>query len=491
MGQSGAPADIYRIRRRLQRSLEALLPLIEGTHKVDGASKAVRPYRVLVAVSGGADSVVLLHALSELGPAIGLSPFVAHVDHGLREQSGDDARYVEQLAATLGVPCLLREAPNRPQSENIERWARHVRYGLLEEMRLECGAELILTAHHANDQEETVLMRLVNGRAASGGLGILPSDPSRLLARPLLQLTRDELRRYAEHYNLGFVHDATNDDLNRTRNRIRAELVPELRRNYNPDLTTVLGELATRSLADEQYLEQLAASHTPQSGYRGERFSDIPVPLRWRALRRWIAASCGEQAARRVGYRALERLSECILEGEGRDRTIELGGGLCAHFSTREGLRLDREPAGAQQQPLVDELVSSFPYTLVRAYRDGSAVELSFAISDRTAGSAVEHTLPEPEAGVFREQFDADKIDIKSILVGERRPGETIHTIRGEQRIKKLLEGAALPLTLRDRVPIVRAGLWVLWIPGVARSMFATVDQNSMRLLDISCRRIT
>ncbi len=201
---------------------------------------------LLVAVSGGADSMVLLDCLVRIRAALGVGLVVGHVDHRLRASSGADATFVEAHAGTLGLQAVVRRADvrvaARQSGRTIEEAAREVRYALLAEMAREVGAGAVATAHTATDQAETVLMRLIRGTGPAGLAGVEP-DRGDGFIRPLLCATRDEVRQFARGRGLSFREDPTNRDLRFLRNRVRTQILPALRR-LNPRIEFALSDLA-------------------------------------------------------------------------------------------------------------------------------------------------------------------------------------------------------------------------------------------------------
>lgn len=209
---------------------------------------------LLVAVSGGADSMVLLDCLVRVRAALGIGLVVGHVDHRLRASSGADAEFVEAHASTLGLRAVVRRADVRAAAQErgrtIEEAARDLRYALLAEMAREVEAGAVATAHTATDQAETVLMRLIRGTGPAGLAGVAPARGDGFI-RPLLCATRDEVRRFARDRRLPFREDPTNRDPRFLRNRVRARILPALRR-LNPRIEFALSDLAddTRDLND-------------------------------------------------------------------------------------------------------------------------------------------------------------------------------------------------------------------------------------------------
>ena len=221
--------------------------------------------RVLVAVSGGADSVALLHALLALQPVWRLSLYLAHLDHGLRPESAADAAFVRELGRRWRVPTTVERRPVRARCAregwSLEDGARRIRYQFLLETAHRYSAERVALAHTADDQAETVLMRLVRG---TGLMGLCAIPVARPLAdgvtvvRPLLALWRRDVVAYLQAEGLAYREDATNADGRFARNRIRHELLPLLERDYNPAIKQALTHLAETSLWDAAYLQDAA-----------------------------------------------------------------------------------------------------------------------------------------------------------------------------------------------------------------------------------------
>lgn len=221
--------------------------------------------RVIVAVSGGTDSVALLHALKTLGPARKLGLHIAHLDHRLRDDSAQDAEFVRSLGARWRIPTTIERqdvgATCDREGWSLEEGARRIRHRFFLETAQRQRADYVALAHTADDQAETVLMRLLRG-AGLLGLSAIPItrelDRGVRLVRPLLEVWRRDLAAYLEAAGLPFREDPTNADRRFTRNRIRHELLPRLERDYNPNIKVSLVQLAEQSRGDYAYLQHAA-----------------------------------------------------------------------------------------------------------------------------------------------------------------------------------------------------------------------------------------
>lgn len=200
--------------------------------------------RVVIACSGGADSVALTDAVWQLRDECGYKIAVMHVEHGLRgEEALRDAAFTEKFCAERGLAFACRHVRAgvyaKAEGLSVEDAARKLRYRELWQYVDELGADYLLTAHHAGDQAETVLMQLLRG-SGTAGLGGMQVQAGRLM-RPLLFVQRSEIEAYCRERNLSFCHDSTNDDVRYTRNHIRKELLPYLQQQFNSQLVTALG----------------------------------------------------------------------------------------------------------------------------------------------------------------------------------------------------------------------------------------------------------
>ena len=213
--------------------------------------------RAGVAVSGGADSVALLHILVRLGGPRRWALEVLHFDHGLRgEESDGDRRFVEELADKLGLPFHVERADVRAAATgaNLEQTARQMRYRSFKEVRERRGLDVVATGHTASDQAETVLMRVLRGAAAESLAAIRPVNDG-WIVRPLIEVTREDVREWLRAQGLEWREDSSNIDSCYDRNRMRHELLPLLRHEWNPAVDEALARLATAFARDEEFWE--------------------------------------------------------------------------------------------------------------------------------------------------------------------------------------------------------------------------------------------
>ena len=265
-----------------------------------------------MACSGGADSVALVHLLANAGAPI---TAVAHVDHGLRDGSADEADLVAAHARSLGLPFLGLTVSVACRG-SLEDSARQARWAALRDTAAREGAKVIATGHTVDDQAETVLMRLARGAGASGLAGMRALDGD--VWRPVLDLRRAELRRMCETEGWNFVDDPSNDDRVHERNRVRHDILPRL----GPRAVPAMARAARLLADDDDLLEELAAAAPIEMGHRS-----VAIPLDWLAAAHpALARRAVRRACRLAGARYPP--SAARVDEARRGWAVSLGGGL-------------------------------------------------------------------------------------------------------------------------------------------------------------------
>lgn len=316
---------------------------------------------IVLAVSGGADSTALLFGLDELikNDKLHVKLIVAHLNHGLREESKEDAKWVAQLAKNLGYEVVVsvrnvKQAATKKKA-NLEQAARDARYNFLAKTAEKKDSQYVLTGHTLDDQAETVVMRLLRGSAAEGLSGSSPvrklaNDSEILLVRPLMSWARRaHTENYCELRGVNFLSDSMNDDESFSRVRVRKQLIPLMQSFNNRIVETLsrtaglLGEDAEALSKQANELLQFSAedsknSETEAPSLSVKALATAAPAVRRRALREWILRARGN-------LRRLETVHllgvEKLLEGERGGRVAELPGGM--KVTRRQG-RLEIEP---------------------------------------------------------------------------------------------------------------------------------------------------
>lgn len=286
----------------------------------------------LVGVSGGRDSVALLHALVECGWR---NLIACHLDHSLRESSAEDARFVSDLGARFGVAVeIAREdvlARSQQRQQSVETAAREARYEFFARVAQERGASLLFLAHHADDQAETFLFRLLRGSGMSG-LQAMQAEVSRevngvqlRIVRPLLSVWRDEIDSYIAEHALPFREDSSNTDPRFTRNRLRHEIIPALEASFGRNVRRALWRAAEISEAENQFFTSLPELSQPMAEELNvAEVRAKPLAIQRRLLHRWLR----KRGVRDVSFDDVENV-RLLLEG-GSPAKINLAGGVHA-----------------------------------------------------------------------------------------------------------------------------------------------------------------
>ncbi len=413
--------------------------------------------RVGVAVSGGADSVFLLHALRELAPRWDLRLSVLHLDHCLRgEESRGDAAFVRDLAGELALPFHPGECDVarlcRETGDNLEQVARAARrrffLGFLEDGRL----DRVALGHTRSDQAETVLFRFLRGAGTAGLAGIRPVTPEGLV-RPLLDVERSEVEGWLRERGIPWREDSSNADLAFARNRIRRQLLPQLIREWNPALTQTLAQAAEWALAEEAWWEQeisrLAAAHllvrAPAVLVRTGVLAALPAAVARRLVRRAVALAKGD--LRGVAFPHVEAILALAREPAGHGRLQVPGLDIFRSFGW---LRLAPPSPGGGAQ---------------RFFRLPLAVPGRVTLPDGTTNICIE-PLPGPESLRLHSGYnglmgylDADRIS-GSLEVRNWLPGDQYRRVGHStaEKIKEMFQQAKIPLWERRHWPVVTCG---------------------------------
>jgi tRNA(Ile)-lysidine synthase len=441
----------------LIRKLAAALDAPGGAHSGE---------HLLVAVSGGPDSCALLAGLAELAPARQLKLTAAHVDHALRRESAAEGEQVAMLAVRLGVGCLRRTVRIEPAG-NLEARARRARYRALGEMATEAGAGRIVTGHTQDDQVETMLLRLLRG-AGTGGLGAMRPTRGRLF-RPLLAVSRADVRRFLADRGLEFALDPTNADLRHARNRVRRLLVPLLEAEFNPSLGPALAALAARLRDEEDFLAGAAAALGPRS-VAGERLkvgvAAEPPALGRRIVRAWL------------GRRATAAHVERVLSlAAGTRRGVVAVPGPARILREGEWIvrRAGREPVARRfQLPIAPGMEAVHPE---------GAWRLSLSLPRPRRPEEVR--APDTAHALFDADALPPDLTVRSPAIGDRLRLAS----GGTRKLQDVLVDAKVPREARPSVPVLARGEDILWVGGLARGRTAMIVPATTRIVEGTLER--
>jgi tRNA(Ile)-lysidine synthase len=467
-----------------------VLKAIEG--EMDTLGGARPGERVLVGISGGGDSICLLHGLHSLGVPV----IAAHLDHGLRRSSWGDGRHVLRLASSLGVPAVAeRIEPGCLQAGagSLEDRARRARYRFLASTARDLACPTIAVGHTQDDQAETVLMHLLRGSGTRGLRGMTPScgleevtgeaqDADLRLVRPLLGVPREATLAYCRQHRLAIRSDPTNAQTAYLRNRIRLELLPLLA-TYNPAVRQTLAHTADILASDAQALESLLGLVVPEllgppaADYvqvDRAKLVSLPPGVQRVILREILRDLSGEGAE--VGFQAVERARACLrsyrrtsLPGD-VEMLVEAGNIV---FSRAGALR--PTPGAHPQLEAIDEvrLRVPFRYPLENGWVFEAAEE---ALAKGTRNFRTDAR--------WETAFDAEAFG-RDVTLRAPRPGDrmTPFGAPGSKKLSDLFQEGKVPAVARGLWPVVCQSGSVAWLVGLRRAEVARVGAHTRRVL--------
>ncbi|MBA7465605.1 tRNA(Ile)-lysidine synthase [subsurface metagenome] len=423
---------------------------------------------LLVAVSGGSDSVCLLHILVKLREELGIRLHVAHLNHQLRgAESEADAHYVADLAHRLDIPASIEQRDVKAfkiqQRISLEEAAREVRYTFLAQVAKSIGANRVAVGHTADDHIETILMHLIRGTGTRGLRGLQPSSrwqssgSSLTIIRPLLPVSRRETADYCHNHQLMPRIDASNLSLSPLRNRIRHQLLPLLE-SYNPQVAEALLRTARIAGDDLAFLDKettrewgkIAQKQGNTITLDKEGFLKLPSALKRYLLRRAIEDLLGN--LKDIESRHIEEIMDALTKPAGK--RLSLPGGLIFSIEYNRYL-LGSDQAALSPFPI---LATEFPLKL-----PGETVLPGWRIE---ATIISREQMPEKDED-FTAYFDRDKTGDK-LLVRPRQPGDRFQPL-GMSQPKKLgqfMIDAKIPSAWRQRIPLVCSPQHILWVVG-------------------------
>ncbi len=435
--------------------------------------------RVLVAVSGGPDSVALLGAMAALSTNYGIDLCAAHLNHQLRGvESLRDPQCTEAVAKRLGIPCVVGASHGLRGAANLEARARERRYAFLAEVAESRACTKIATGHTLDDQAETILMRLLRGTGCDGLVGIHPVRDGRII-RPLIDCARQQVLDFLEALRLPFCRDSSNEDCSFLRNRVRHEVMPLLE-SISPDAKHKLASAAAIvsgevKLLDEQVESIVAPLQSGDGSLAISALSRAPAELRPRVLRKWLQHQRG--SLRQVSaehIRAIVRLAF----GKQPNARVRLPGRALV---VREYERLLFRPVELPPVSAPDQSLAS-----------GSVVEAPPGWRLAAEVRPLDSRGSYPPPNLWSLLADAEVIR-PPLLVRTPRPGDRMRPIGlgGQRKLQDIFVDRKLPLDARRSQPVVECDGTILWVPGVARADHGLITAATRRILRVVAHKTT
>ncbi len=478
-----------------------LLAEFERTLKTLGV--LLRGDRVVVGVSGGPDSLALLHLFKRAEASLGVHPYAVHVNHQIRGEDADaDARFVAEVAAGWGIPCHVERvdvpALAAERKLSLEEAARQARYTVLAHQAAAQGAPAIAVGHNADDQAETVLMHLLRGAGLAGLRGMLPVtnlgeyhllEPLKAqpwLIRPLLNIPRAAIEAYCAEWGLRPRFDRSNLDTTYFRNRLRHEVMPLLQR-INPNIRTILTRTAAVLAADYEVLQAQADAAWERITREADEthicfdlrgWRALPLALQRATIRR--ATWCLRPFLRDVSYQHVEDAARVAQHGEtGAQATLPAGLVLRVDYDALVIASVGGLPSSPDWPLLTPESVLHLSglgeYPL-------PASPWRFILEEYTgprSGSSWERLLADPWAAPLA----ADALRA-SLMLRTRRPGDRFRPsgVGGTQKVSAFMINEKIPALWRDRLPLLVDGEAIVWVCGWRVDERFTVHEGTRRV---------
>jgi len=405
----------------------------------------------------------------------------AHLNHGLRgEESDRDEEFVRAMCERLGVALVVERAQGLDAgASNLEERAREIRHGFLNRAADSLAAERIALAHHADDQAETVLIRLMRGAGAAGMAAMAPIGPGRLI-RPMLALTRAEIRAYLRERKIEFVEDSTNTSPAILRNRVRNSLIPMLEAEYSPGLSHRLVELsgemrALDDLVSAIAVRELAALRCVDGAIDILRFRKLHPAVQPAVVRLYVAETIGD--LRRIERSHIEAIRRLLIEDAASGEVVLPRG--CRLIRSYNFLRI------SQARPLI---ATDFRVPLQLEGR--TVVEAAGFEFDASLRAADGIAMPEDLSVAL---FDAAKVANGALVVRNFAAGDRVSPIgmHGRRKVHDIFVDAKLDRDRRRNFPIVTLVDEIAWIPGLARGRAALVTAGTETALRVAGREMT
>jgi tRNA(Ile)-lysidine synthase len=451
--------------------------------------------RVLVGVSGGPDSMALLHVLSRLASELNIRLGVAHLNHCLRGPAADhDAEVVRREAAALGCPCHIGSAHILKVKQRLglspEEAARRVRYAFFKKTMTTAGYDKLALGHHMDDNAEQMLMALLRGSGPRGLSGIPPVRGNRII-RPLIKTRRSQIEAFLTQAAITSVRDASNDDLGYTRNRIRRQLLPLLASQYNPRIEMHLNRLADVMRTEEAWIDGLVERHYESTVLKREKCILTLSAERMRRThpalaRRLIRAALEELSGtlRRITYAHIQSVLS-LLTGDGGEKESHLPGRIRAR---RSGDRLMIELAGGHNRRAAAAAAGNPPTaeTLI-------PIPLPTRITSPSMGVGLRFFSCRPSQLPRWQDVDPNRayVDMHRLAppltLRRAMPGDRFTPLGagGSQKLKKYFIDHRIPRQTRAMTPVLTDQQRIVWLVGQRIDEHVKITAATTRVLGI------
>lgn len=442
--------------------------------------------RILVGVSGGADSIALLDSLHELSKEEGWQIYAAHLNHQFRgEESRGDAMFVHDFCAERGIPCEIgeRDVPSfiKEHHMNSQEASRFLRFQFFHEVSKKWDINKLALAHHANDQAETVLMRIIRGTGIEGLAGIPQTrlENGLMIVRPFLLFHKSDLEQYCKERGINPRLDSSNLKTKYHRNLLRLKVIPWLEEQLGPGIQDSLVHLANIASEETKFLEEITREKSKEIiisqkdnkiVIKGKLFLECHLALQRRMIK--LIFNYLLQKEENLGFIHINQVCEWIRTGRTGTK-LDLPLGVVAWKEYEDIVFLHDVTAEETEGYSYSLEIPGRTYVKELGVWVCTQIHSSFFHSDSI------------EAG-YTGVFDADQIHgrlfLRTRCNGDRM---TLYGMQGSKKVKDILIDAKVPRRVRSFIPILTDEENILWIPGVKRSNLAIKTSNTKQILTI------
>lgn len=452
---------------------------------------------ILVALSGGADSIALVHILLNLSPEFDLRLGIAHLNHSMRAAESDrDADFVKSTADKLNLPCFIKKVDVNHYATHhklsIEEAGRILRHQFLNETAREHGFNKIALGHHKNDMAETVLLNILRGTGPQGISGIPPVRG--LLIRPLINISRSDIENYLSCENISHITDSSNMDPQFLRNRIRHGLIPLLVSEFNPEIVETLNHTAEIIRDEQRWIDSLTDCYVENVKLPGDRSKTIlsipelkklPLGAIRRIIRKVISETKGNLQG--VGFKHMDAVLEIILSKKPKNQ-VDVPG-MVRIKREHDGLEFVRRRNRGKIKGLRNSYetgLSPFEYRIDRPQTVYiKEIDQSIQLAEMSAQQVLWLKKTRGYTITCQEAY----MDMASIsyplMVRSFRPGDrfTPMGLSGSQKVKKFFINHKVPFPVRKNIPILECAGKIIWVGGYRIDDSVKVKESTQKVL--------
>ncbi len=441
--------------------------------------------KIVLGLSGGPDSVCLLHILNRLKEQMNIDIYAAHLNHQIRGiEAQKDALYVSKLCDEMGITFFVKSI-NVPKycsdkGLSIEEGARKLRYEMFDEIKQKTRANKIAVGHNLNDQAETILMRIMRGTGLQGLRGIEYIREGGII-RPILDIERKDIEKYCEEHNLNPRIDESNLENIYTRNKVRLELIPYMKDNFNPNVIESIVRMSNSLKSDSDYIENESEIKYKEVSNNMEESTSIDIKLyrdlhnsiKTRVLRKAIKEILGDTNF--IDQKHIEDIM-CLEDDNKIDKKITLPRGLFAYRRKNNIILTTRE--------IINEEVE-FCYNIPS---NGfiKIKELDMIVETQTMSIDRYKSMKTDKSS---KGFDFNKVK-GGITVRSRKQGDKIKLPMGSKKIKELFIDLKIPREDRCKVPIITDNEDIICVGDQRISENYKIDMNTKEVLKVTFKKL-